>query len=292
MAPSLIPRKPGDRIKTDRRDAPQLAALYRAGALTPIDVPTEEDEALRDLVRAREDVKEDQLRARHRLAKFLLRHGIREPQGVRKWSGRYQQWLDRLTFERPSSRVAFEEYRQVLEEIGARLQRLEKEIAHQAQAGARAPLIQALQVFRGISVITAASLVAEIGSFQRFRTARAYMAYTGLVPGERSSGDSRRQGRITKTGNRHIRRLLVEAAWHYRCQPIVKGALKKRQEGQPAERLSLSWKAQTRLHRKYSRLTGRGKEAGKVIVAVGRELAGFIWALARQVEAPAPRAAG
>lgn len=284
IAPSLIPKKAGERVKTDRRDAIQLARLFRAGELTPVHVPDEKDEALRDLVRAREDVKEDQLRAKHRLTKFFLRHEIREPEGVRRWSSRYQGWLEKLAFDLDSLRFVFQEYRQALKEIELRLNRLEKEIEREAREGAHAPMIQSLQVFRGISVITATSLVAEIGSFQRFRSARSFMAYTGLVPSEYSSGGSRRQGRITRTGNGHVRRLLIEAAWHYRYSPVVKGALEKRQEGQPSELLRLSWKAQTRLHQKYFRLSGRGKNAGKVVTAVGRELAGFIWALACEAE--------
>lgn len=284
IAPSLIPKKAGARVKTDRRDAIQLARLFRAGELTPVHVPDEKDEALRDLVRAREDVKEDQLRSRHRLTKFFLRHDIREPEGVRRWSSRYQDWLEKLTFDLDALRCVFQEYRQAMKDIELRLKRLEKEIEREASEGAHAPMIQSLQVFRGVSVLTATSLIAEIGSFQRFRTAQSFMAYTGLVPSEYSSGDSRRQGRITRTGNRHVRRLLIEAAWNYRYNPVVKGALEKRQEGQPAELLRISWKAQTRLHQKYFHLAGRGKNMGKVVAAVGRELAGFIWALANEAE--------
>ncbi|QAA21476.1 IS110 family transposase [Sporolactobacillus terrae] len=286
IAPSLIPQKPGNRVKTDRRDALQLAKLYRAGELTPIYVPSEDDEALRDLVRAREDVKEDELRAKHRLTKFLLRNEIKEPSGVRKWTRAYKDWLDKLSFEKSASLVVFQEYLHTLKDIELRLNRLEKEIERQAKEGHHASMIQALQVFRGISIITATSLVAEIGSFQRFQTARQFMAYTGLIPSEHSSGESRRQGKITKTGNRHVRRLLIESAWSYRYQPAVKGALKKRQENQPPQLLGIAWKAQTRLHTKYFRLMGRGKEAGKVVTAIARELAGFVWALTQQLDEP------
>lgn len=282
IAPSLIPQKPGDRIKTDKRDAINLAKLYRAGELTPIYVPTEDDEALRDLVRAREDVKEDELRAKHRLTKFLLRNEIKPPKGTKKWTVKYWAWLDKLKFERSASHVAFQEYLQQLKEFQQRLKLLEKEIEDQAKEGVHAPMIQTLMTLRGVAVITATSLVAEIGSFRRFLTAKQFMAYTGLVPSESSSGELRRLGNITKTGNRHVRRLLIEAAWSYRYQPAVKGELKKRQKGQPTNILGISWKAQNRLHKKYFRLLGRGKESGKAITAVARELAGFIWAISNE----------
>lgn len=284
IAPSLIPQKPGDRVKTDRRDAIRLAKLYRAGELTPIHVPTKEDEALRDLVRAREDAKEDELRAKHRLTKFLLRYDIHPPKGVNKWTYTYREWLDSLSFESSLQKIVFQEYRQHLVEIEQRIQRLEKEIELQAEEGYHAPMIQALQVLRGVASITATGLVAEIGSFERFKTAKQFMAYLGLVPSESSSGEIRKLGKITKTGNRHARRLLIESAWSYRYKPVVKGQLKKRQEGQPASITAISWKAQYRLHNKYYRLLSKGKAAPKAITAVARELAGFVWAIAKEVE--------
>lgn len=282
IAPSLIPTQPGQRIKTDRRDAIRLAQLFRAGELTSIYVPTEDDEALRDLVRAREDAKEDELRAKHRLTKFLLRLDIKPPAGVRKWTHKYRAWLDTLKFERSTSIIVFQEYYHQLKEIEQRIKRLEEEINNQASQGHHAPMIQALQTLRGVAVITATSLAAEIGSFERFSTPKQFMSYVGLIPSEYSSGESRRQGRITKTGNKHVRRLLIEAAWSYRYQPAVKGELKRRQEGQSAAVQAISWKAQNRLHKKYFRLLSRGKESGKVITAVARELAGFIWAVTRE----------
>lgn len=282
IAPSLIPQKPGERVKTDKRDAIKLATLYRAGELTPIYVPTEDNEALRDLVRAREDVKEDELRAKHRLTKFLLRNEINPPQGTRKWTVKYWDWLDSLKFERSASRVTFREYLHQLKEFQQRLKILEQEIEEQANEGVHAPMIQILMTLRGVAVITATSLVAEVGSFERFQSPKEFMAYTGLVPSESSSGNLRKLGNITKTGNRHVRRLLIEAAWSYRYQPAVKGALKKRQQGHPTNILGVSWKAQNRLHKKYFRLLGRGKESGKAITAVARELAGFIWAIAHE----------
>lgn len=284
VAPSLIPQKPGQRIKTDKRDAVNLASLYRAGELTPIYVPTKDDEALRDLVRAREDIKEDEQRAKHRLTKFLLRNEIREPQEINKWTAKYWDWLNQLTFERSTSRIAYQEYLQQLKELQGRVKRLEQEIEAQTQEGVHAPVIQALMTLRGVAEITAPSLAAEIGSFQRFKTPQQFMAYTGLVPSEHSSGTSRQLGKITKTGNRHIRKLLIESAWSYRHKPVVSRHLKKRQEGQPQWILDISWKAQHRLHQKYYRLLGRGKEHGKTITAVARELAGFIWAIAHQLE--------
>lgn len=284
VAPSLIPQKPGDRVKTDRRDSIRLAQLFRAGELTSIYVPTEEDEALRDLIRAREDAKEDLLRARHRLTKFLLRHEINPPAGIRKWTKNYRAWLDILSFKHDSQRVAFQEYLHSLQEIELRIKRLEAEIHIQATQSDKAPLIQAIQTLRGVAEFTATGIVAEIGSFSRFSTAPQMMAYTGLVPSEHSSGVTRRQGKITKTGNSHVRRLLVEAAWSYRYKPALKGKLLQRQQGQSAQIQAISWKAQNRLHQKFYRLVGRGKPSAKAISAIARELAGFIWAIASEVE--------
>jgi transposase len=284
IAPSLIPQRPGDRIKTDRRDSVRLAQLYRAGELTSVYVPTPEDEALRDLVRCREDAVEDQLRAKHRLSKFLLRYDIHPPSKGKKWTVRYYRWLDTLKFENSKLKVVFQEYYHQIKELQQRVLRLEEEIRIQATDSVHAPIIQALQALRGVALITATSLAAEIGSFKRFSTPRQFMAYGGLVPSEYSSGESRRQGKITKAGNRHVRRLLVESAWSYRYQPAVKGELQKRQNGQSPEILAISWKAQNRLHKKYFRLLSRGKESCKAITAVARELAGFIWAVTQELE--------
>jgi transposase len=289
IAPSLIPQKPGERIKTDRRDAVRLAQLYRAGELTSVYVPTPEDEALRDLVRCREDAVEDELRAKHRLSKFLLRYDIHQPKG-KKWTVRYYRWLDTVKFENSKLKVVFQEYYHQIKEIQQRILRLEEEIRIQATDSIHAPIIQALQALRGVALITATSLAAEIGSFKRFSTPRQLMAYVGLVPSEYSSGESRRQGKITKTGNRHVRRLLVESAWSYRYTPSVKGELKKRQIGQSPTVLAISWKAQNRLHKKYFRLLSRGKESGKTITAVARELAGFIWAITQELDEVIPKA--
>jgi transposase len=284
IAPSLIPKRPGERIKTDRRDSIRLAQLYRAGELISIYVPTPEDEALRDLVRCREDAKEDELRVKHRLSKFLLRNDIKPPSGVNKWTDKYFKWLDTLKFENSSLRVTFQEYYHHLKELKQRILRLEEEIQVHSSEGVHAKKIQALQSLRGVALITASSIVAEIGSFKRFTTPRQFMAYVGLIPSEYSSGESRRLGQITKTGNRHVRRLLVESAWSYRYQPSVKGKLQRRQSGQSPTILAISWKAQNRLHKKYHRLLSRGKEKSKTVTAVARELAGFIWAVMQEVE--------
>ncbi|WP_226683821.1 IS110 family RNA-guided transposase [Sutcliffiella horikoshii] len=284
IAPSLIPKRPGERIKTDRRDSIRLAQLHRAGELTSIYVPNSEDEALRDLIRCREDAKEDELRAKHRLSKFLLRHDIKSPAGVNKWTVKYYRWLDTLKFENASLRMVIQEYYHQLKELTQRIKRLDEEITQEATEGKHAPKIQALQSLRGVATLTATSIVAEVGSFKRFATPRHFMAYVGLIPSEDSSGDTRKQGEITKTGNRHVRRLLVEAAWSYRYQPAVKGNLKRRQDGLPPTIQAISWKAQNRLYKKYYRLVSKGKEKGKTITAVARELAGFIWAIMQEVE--------
>lgn len=284
VAPTLIPVRVGDRVKTDRRDAVRLAQLLRAGELQPVWVPDESHEALRDLTRAREDAKEDQHRARQRLLKFLLRHGLRSPAGVRPWSRRYREWLDRLIFDHAAQRMAFQEYLRAIDEIDGRLHRLEAEIHIQATEGEHAAVIQALQTMRGVAEVTATTLVAEIGYFSRFEHPKQLMAYAGLVPSEYSSGGTRRQGRITKTGNAHVRRVVVEAAWSYRYPPAVKGELRKRQEGQQPEVCQIAWKAQDRLYRKRRRLIAKGKNPALAATAIARELLGFVWAIACHVE--------
>lgn len=283
IAPSLIPQQPGKKIKTDKRDAIRLAQLYRAGELVSVYVPTPEDEALRDLVRAREDAKEDELRVKNRLTKFLLRHNIYPPKDVGKnWSKKYRAWLDTLTLKYKPAQLTFQEYYHQLHELEQRIERYEKEIKTQASEGVHASTIQALQSLRGIALLTAVSLAAEIGSFSRFPKPGQLMGYIGLVPSESSSGSVRYQGEMTKTGNRHVRRLLIEAAWSYRYKPAVKGDLKKRLDGLPPEFHAISWKAQNRLHTKYYRLISRGKEKGKAVAAIARELAGFIWAVMQE----------
>jgi transposase len=279
VAPSLIPRKPGDRIKTDRRDALALARLLRSGELTATWVPDPQHEALRDFVRAREDAIEDHLRARHRLTKFLLRLGKTAPAGVRAWSVKYQHWLDGLNWRDRAQELVFREYRHNLQEVGQRIVRLENELAALAQSSSRAQTIAALQAMRGIKLVTAATVVSEIGDISRFQTPRQLMAYAGLVPSEHSSGGRVRRGAVTKSGNAHLRRVLVETAWHYRHRPADTPQLRERQRGIDPRACSIAWNAQQRLHKRYCHLTARGKPRPQAAVAIARELLGFIWAV-------------
>jgi transposase len=285
VAPSLIPTKPGESIKTDRRDAVRLAQLFRSGELTAVYVPSRDDEALRDLVRARADAREDYHRSKQRLIHFLLRHQIHPPATiVRRWTKAYRTWLEGLSFDRVPEQIAFREYLHTVRECEERIKRIELGIAEQAIAGPHAPVIQALQTLRGVALLTAATLVAEIGSFMRFRSPAQLMAYIGLVPREYSSGQSVKRGRMTKTGNAHLRRTLVESAWSYRHRPAIKNDLEKRQENQSLEVQAISWKAQNRLHLKYRKIVLKGKHKNIAIGAVARELVGFVWAIACQIE--------
>lgn len=284
VAPSLIPVRPGDQVKTDRRDAIRLAQLLRAGELTEVWVPGEEDEALRDLVRARGFAKDDLRRARQRVASFLLRHGVELPQGTKRWSVTFLRWMDKVSLPHQPSQTALLEYLAAEREAAHRVERIEAQIHAYATDSAQAPVIQALQALRGIREITAVSLVAEIGQFSRFRSPAQLMAYSGVVPREYSSGARTWRGNISKTGNRNVRFVLGEAAWAYRFNPAVKESLRQRQQGLDPEVLHISMKAQQRLHRKYMGLLGRGKQTTVAITAVARELIGFIWAIACYVE--------
>jgi len=284
VAPTLIPKRAGDRVKTDRRDALRLAQLLRAGELTSVWVPDETHEALRDLIRARFDTREDLQRVRQRLVHFLLRHEIRPPQGVKNWTVKYRTWLNSLTFDKPSLRIVFQEYYHSIYEVEERMKRIEAQIHEEAIASEHAPVIQALQTLRGIAEVTAVTLVAEVGQFSRFSNPRHLMSYAGLVPKEYSSGSNRWQGSITKVGNSHIRRALVECSWSYRHRPSLKGELLKRQANQPIEAQRIAWKAQHRLNLKYNRITSRGKTGKFAVVAVARELIGFIWAIGCSIE--------
>jgi transposase len=287
VAPTLVPMKAGDRVKTDRRDAEKLARCYRAGDLTPAWVPDASQEALRDLVRAREAAKKDQLRARHRLGKFLLRHGRRSAERLRPWTQRYLAWIKQAVhFEQAAQEATLLDYLHEVEHVATRLERLEQAI-DDAIASAPAEIravIEALQALRGIAKISAATVVAEVGALSRFGRARQLMGYCGIVACEHSSGERLRRGGITKTGNAHLRRIVVEAAWAYRHRPAVSGALRKRQATLSAEVTAIAWKAQHRLHARYRRLLGRGKCPQKVATAIGRELVGFIWAIGVAVE--------
>ncbi len=285
VAPSLIPVRPGEQVKTDRRDSIRLAELLRAGELTGVYVPTPEDEALRDLVRAREDAREDLHRCKQRVLKFLLRYSIEPPVTIkRRWTQKYREWLGKLAFSYGAQEATFREYLHTIREAEERLKRIEESLLEQAAQGSHATVIQAIKGLRGIAFITAVSLAAEIGSFSRFRSPMQLMAYLGLVPREYSSGQLVRRGRLTKAGNAHARRLLVEAAWSYRYRPAIKGELAERIAETDAEVQSISWKAQNRLHNKYRKLVSRGKNKNVAIAAVARELAGFVWAVACHVE--------
>jgi transposase len=287
VAPTLIPVKAGDRVKTDRRDATKLARLYRNGDLTAVWVPDEAHEALRDLVRAREAAKQDQLRARHRLSKLLLRHGRRFPEGGKAWTLKYMAWVKQMHFAQPAQQFAMLDYLHEVEHMNERVLRLEQAIE---EAVKLAPawmqeVVQALQALRGVAKITAATLVSELGSISRFQKARQLMAYSGAVPSEDSSGQRVRRGAITKTGNAHLRRVVMEAAWAYRLLPGIGPALRQRQKGASEEVKEIAWKAQHRLHKKYRRLTAAGKDPRKIVTAIGRELLGFIWAIGIKTEA-------
>jgi transposase len=278
VAPSLIPVKPGSRVKTDQRDARKLAELLRAGLLTEVTPPSESDEALRDLCRCRDDVRDDLLRARHRMSKFLLRRHCMFTGSKHHWGTRHMHWLEQLRFDDAASQATFDSYFLAIQQNEERMARLD---AHLAEFGAQEPYrepVAWLRCFRGIDTVTAVSLVAELHDFRRFRSARALMAYLGLVPSEHSSGESERRGSITKSGNRHVRRLLVEAAWHNRHRPGLSAPLKKRREGQPDRVLAIADRAQQRLSRRFMRMVARGKPSPKAVVAMARELVGYIWA--------------
>lgn len=294
IAPSLIPTKAGDRVKTDRKDAARLARCHRAGDLTAVWVPDAATEALRDLVRAREVTKQDQLRARHRVSKFLLRHGRQRPDGTRAWTVKHAQWLAQQRFELATLQVVFDEYRATLAVIADRVARLERAIqaAIETLAPAQQALVGALAALRGIKTVTAATVVSEVGTLRRFATARQLMGYSGLVPREHSSGNGVRRGAITKTGNAHLRRVLVEAAWAYRHRPsAVTSTLRARQQDQPPAVIAIATKAQQRLCPRYRRLTEQGKPSLAVVTTIARELLGFVWAVGQTVE-PAPTPVG
>lgn len=278
VAPSLIPVKPGDRIKTDRRDARKLAARLRGGLLTEVHAPTPEQEAVRDLCRAREAVKQDQTRIRHRLSKFLLRRDVRWTRGKKAWTQAHRVWLRGLRLEFEADQAILDDHQLALEQIQGRLDALV--LGLEAISG-EAPYAQPvgwLRCFRGVDTLTAISIVAELHDWRRFASPRALMAYLGMVPSERSSGGQQRRGGITKTGNGHLRRLLIEAGWHYRHRPAVGDRLRRRRQGQPVAVIALADRAQQRLHTRYQRLLARGKPPNKIVVAISRELVGFLWA--------------
>jgi transposase len=287
VAPTLIPVKSGDRVKTDRRDAEKLARCYRAGDLTAVWVPDAAHEALRDLVRAREAAKSDQLRARNRLGKFLLRQGRRAPEGTKAWTGKYLKWIkEQVRFQQPAQEATLLDYLHEVEHASERIQRLESsiDVAIETVPQKMRAVIAGLQSLRGIAKISAVSIVAELGEISRFARPRQLMGYSGAVSREHSSGERVQRGAISKAGNAHLPRIVVEAAWSYRHRPSIGAALATRQKDSSEEVKEIAWKAQHRLHTRYSKLCAKGKTKQKVVTAVGRELLGFIWAIGVHVE--------
>jgi transposase len=280
VAPGLVPRRPGDRIKTDPRDARKPARLHAGGLLEPIHVPTPELEAARDLVRAREDARLDRMRDRHRLSKFCLRQGLLLPGS--SWGVARRKWLSQQRFEFAAQQLTLDTYLHAVDLVDRRIEALEAAIRETAAQGPWRELVGRLRCLRGVDTLTALGIVAEIGDFGRFATAEEFMAFVGLVPSEHSSGEQRRQGSITKVGNAHVRRLLVESAWHARRRPKVGYELARRQRGQDAAVVERAWRCQQRLHQRWQRMAGRGKPSQKIVVACARELAGFVWAIATE----------
>jgi transposase len=277
-APSKIPRASGDRVKTDRRDAEHLVRLLLAGKLHPVRVPGDEEEALRDLVRARDAVRSDLMRARHRLSKLLLRHGIRFDDG-RAWTERHRQWLAGVALDWPAAQATLLDARGAIDALSHRRDGLEREIVALLPACPWSTQVGRLRCLRGVDTLTAVGLCAEIGDFERFARAEQLMSYIGVVPSESTTGQQRRLGSITKTGSGHARRLLIEAAWHYRKTPAIGKALTDRQHDQPPEAIAVAWSAQRRLHRTWTRLEARAKRRTIIAVAAARELTGFCWAI-------------
>jgi transposase len=280
VAPSLVPGKPGDRVKTDRRDACRLAHFLRSGDLTAVYVPEEAVEAIRDLERARDDAKCAERVARHQLSKFLLRHDRHWDRTA--WTVKHRGWIRGQKFAYPAQQRVLEDYLKAVEDLAERVQRLTKQMEELVQATTLAPLVKALQAFRGVSVVSAVTIAAEAGNLRRFATPRQFMSYVGLVPSEDSSGKRRRQGAITRCGNGHLRRILVEAAWHYRHLPLMSKELRRRNKDlSPAVRC-IAWEAQKRLNKRMYHLLHKGKSAQKTITAMARELAGFVWAVGQE----------
>ena len=285
IAPSLIPTKPGERIKTDRRDAIKLVRLYRAGELTPIVVPDHEQEADRDLVRARDDARRDRMSARHRLGKFLLRSGRQFAAGKKSWTKLHWEWVRQQTFDQVSAQLAFEHYVAEVERLDLTVTKLDQAIEKLARTERYAARVDRLSCLRGVRTLTAMIILTELGDLRRFEHPRQLMAYVGLVPSEHSSGENKKRGTITKSGNAHVRRVLVEASWTYRhsrttLSPRIRALL----ESQPAAVTTIATKASQRLGRRYARMTARGKPSPIACTAVARELCGFLWALDRAAE--------
>ena len=282
-APSRVPKQSGERIKNDRRDARKLARLHRAGELTAVYVPLAEDEAIRDLTRAREDAKGDEKRSKQRLLAFLLRSGYRYS-GKSPWSQAHMRWLSDIKMPHRSQQMVLQEYIDTLNQCRQRVHRLTEHLRQLVPQWRMLPVVKALQSLRGVSLIVAATTVAELGDLKRFESPVELMGYLGLVPSEHSSGQKTRRGSITKAGNAHVRRVLVEAAWAYRLRARVSRALLQRQEGLPQPVLDISWKAQVRLCSRYRHLWAKGKAKQVIVTAIARELCAFMWAIANETE--------
>jgi transposase len=282
VAPSKIPKQPGVRVKTDRRDALKLASLARAGELTAVTIPDERDEAIRDLSRARVDAVRARLKARQQLQALLLRHG-RRYSGKTAWTAAHERYLAEISFPHPAQDIAFTEYRQAVGTDEARVQRLTQALAHEVESWRMQPVVGAVMTLRGLDLVAATTVVAELGDLRRFARPRELMGYLGLVPSEHTTGSKRRLGAITKTGNGHVRRMLIEAAWNYRFPARVSRTLQVRQERQPTAIREIAWRAQLRLSQRYRRLKARGLQHNKICVAIARELAAFIWDIGRHV---------
>jgi transposase len=291
VAPSLIPTRPGDRVKTDRRDAESLARLHRAGELTPVWVPDKEQEAMRDLTRAREDMKAIEKQTRQRLGAFLLRHGKIYDAGKSRWTQAHFRWLERVKFEVPVQQIVFQEYIDAVKQAQRRVADLEEEMHKALDGWILAPVVEALMSLRGVKLITAMTVMAELGDITRFDSPRQLMKYLGLVPSEHSSGGTTRRGGITKDGNGHVRRVLVESAWCYRFVARKTAHLQRRAEKSSESVQAIAWKAQKRLCGRYRHLLEKGKLKVQVCTAIARELVGFIWAIAMEVSGRRPVAA-
>jgi transposase len=284
VAPSLVPRAPGERIKTDRRDAAKLARFLRSDDLTEVVVPDSSTEAMRDLERAREDAKNAERVLRHQLQKFLLRHGRRYPEKT-NWTQGHLRWIESQHFEHEAQQRVLTDALRAVQLAAARIEQLDKDIAELVEGWSMKPLVDGLQALRGIQLLTAVTIAAEVGNLRRFESAPRFMAYVGAVPGEHSSGERRHRTRITKTGNAHLRRVLVESAWCNRFKPSISKRLVRRQKDVSTEVRDIAWRAQNRLHSRYRRMLGRGACTQKTVVAMARELAGFVWAVGQAIEA-------
>lgn len=283
VAPSLIPKKAGDKVKTDKRDAIALARLYRAGELTGVYVPNAEDEAIRDLVRARDEAMHVRTKAKQRLKAFLLRHDIRCPHSE-NWSEAHLRWLAEIKLPHATSQIAYQEYLNAVTEAASREERLMKEINKHVRNWRLWPAVEALMALKGVRMITASTTIAELGDLSRFKHPKHLMSYLGLTPSESSSGDRVKRGAITKTGNSRVRRVLIEAAWNYRFNPKVNKDIQRRQEHLPLKIRDIAWDAQLRLNHRYQSMLKKDKVKNVIVVSIARELSAFMWAIFKELD--------